>query len=89
MKPLISCLMVTQPGRERTIRKALACFRRQTYEPRELVIVHDASGRSGSLPWDDRECLLDRFLRRSADAARIVRVESGKSLGELGILTTR
>ena len=39
MKPLISCLMVTQPGRETTIRKALACFRRQTYEPRELVVV--------------------------------------------------
>lgn len=38
---MISCLMVTRPGRERHLRASLACFAGQTVAERELVIVHD------------------------------------------------
>ena len=73
MPPLISCLMVTQPGREPLIRKAIACFRRQTYEHRELIIVHDACSDTDAF---------GQFLQEEA-AARIVRSEPGRTLGEL------
>ncbi len=77
MKPLISCLMVTQPGRETLVRKAVACFRRQTYERRELVVVHDAPGSDALKP------SFEQFLRSEAEFARIIGCEAGKSLGEL------
>lgn len=75
MPPLISCLMVTQPNRKLLIQKSVACFRRQTYEPCELVIVHDVASRPG--------CSFERFLRETAPSARIVSAEPGMSLGEL------
>jgi len=78
VRPLISCLMVTQPGRETLIRRAIACFERQTYERRELVVVHDAPNATG----DGRDSLA-RFLRTEAESARIVSAEPGRSLGEL------
>ncbi len=78
MKPMISCLMVTQSGREPLIRKAHACFRRQTYERRELVVVHDAPRQSS-----DKERSFDHFLQTELEPARIVSAESGMSLGEL------
>ena len=82
MNPLISCLMVTQPGREALIRKAIACYRRQTYEPRELVIVHDASADEPSTKGEQGSSF-EQFIRTEAPFARIVRCESGQSLGEL------
>lgn len=78
MKPLISCLMVTQPGREPLIRKAIACFHHQTYEPRQLVIVHDAPVEAAR-----HADPFEQFLQAEATFARIVHAERGKSLGEL------
>src|SRR5271156_3284773 len=39
--PLVSCLMVTR-GDRRTIKYALECYRRQTYNNREMIIVVDS-----------------------------------------------
>jgi glycosyltransferase involved in cell wall biosynthesis len=38
---MISCLLVTSPGREAHIRASMTCFAGQTVAQRELVIVHD------------------------------------------------
>lgn len=46
-RPKVSCLMVTA-DRRRFVRRALLCYRRQTYPRRELVIVDD-----GNEPLDD------------------------------------
>ncbi len=37
----VSALMVTQPGRVDSVRDAMVCFAAQSYEDRELVVVHD------------------------------------------------
>jgi glycosyltransferase involved in cell wall biosynthesis len=42
VRPLVSCLCVTRE-RVALLRRAIACFQAQTYEPREMVIVHDAT----------------------------------------------
>lgn len=39
--PLVSCLCITQPGRERFLAEAVACFEAQDYPNKELVIVND------------------------------------------------
>ena len=39
-KPLVSCLMLTMPGREKWRELALECFDAQTYPNRELLIVN-------------------------------------------------
>lgn len=39
--PLVSCLCITQPGRESLLEQAIACFGAQTYPNTELVIVTD------------------------------------------------
>lgn len=82
MKPLISCLMVTQPGREPLARKAVDCFRRQTYERCELVIVPDATKMESVDPGGERNTF-EQFLHETADDARVVWTPPGKSLGEL------
>jgi len=41
--PMVSCMMVTNGDRE-VIRHALECYRRQTYENRELVVVTHPDG---------------------------------------------
>ncbi len=74
MPPLISCLMVTQPGRATLIQKAVACFHRQTYEQRELVIVHDSHSNADAF---------GQFLQTEIESARIVSAEPGRTLGEL------
>ncbi len=38
---MISCVMITQPGRTRLLSKAVADFSAQTFADRELLIVHD------------------------------------------------
>jgi glycosyltransferase involved in cell wall biosynthesis len=40
ISPLVSCLMVTR-GDRRSVKYALECYRRQTYENRELIIAVD------------------------------------------------
>ncbi|MDX2253292.1 MAG: glycosyltransferase family A protein [Nitrospira sp.] len=38
---MISCLCITQPGREEFLKQAIACFNEQTFPDKELVIVED------------------------------------------------
>jgi len=38
---MISCVCLTIPGRTEFLKRAIECFRRQTYKERELVIVAD------------------------------------------------
>jgi O-antigen biosynthesis protein len=54
---LISCICLTLAGREAFLRRAVDCFRRQTYHRRELVIVNDPDCEwvhdcVRGLPWD-------------------------------------
>lgn len=72
--PLISCLMVTG-NRSRLARRALECFRSQTYANRELVIIDDGA--------EDYEPM----LRTYRDSCKIhyhrVLPEEGRFLGGL------
>lgn len=53
-RPLVSCMMVTRDRREFAL-QAIRYFQRQTYEPRELVIVDDGRDHlRACLPPDDR-----------------------------------
>ena len=72
MRPLVSCLCVT---RERVpmLRRAVACFAAQTYEPRELVVVHD---RTDAATRDYLACVGDPRVRPVA-------YEPGPALGAL------
>lgn len=45
----VSCLMVTQPGREEMAHQALSDFHAQSYPDREIVIVHDDGRPLGEL----------------------------------------
>ncbi|MET4575801.1 glycosyltransferase family A protein [Ottowia thiooxydans] len=38
---IISCITITQPGRLHLLRESVGDFARQTYEARELIILHD------------------------------------------------
>lgn len=78
---LISCVMVTRVARLEKIAQSVADFLSQTYELRELVIIHD-----GSLDDHDRivqvvESLSQRFPRRSPIAVH--RVGAQATLGAL------
>lgn len=46
--PLVICLCLTMKGREKFLRRAIDCFRRQTYRNRELLIVSDGEAVSPS-----------------------------------------
>lgn len=73
---MISCLMVTQPGREQACDASVASFAAQDFSPRELVIVHDGpdafNERLGALAeqWSDLEI-------------SIYQLTPGKTLGSL------
>ena len=73
---MISCLMVTQSGRENQVTAAMECFARQTFEQKQLIVVHDGP------------VAFDQFLRNLADDRpdldiRIFAVETGHTLGAL------
>jgi glycosyltransferase involved in cell wall biosynthesis len=72
-RPKVSCLMVTA-DRRRFVRRALLCYRRQTYPHRELVIVDD-----GREPLDD---LLTGFAPGEVLYHRLAR-NPGNVLGRL------
>src|ERR1039458_10394593 len=40
--PLVTCLCLTMAGRSEFLKRAIDCFLRQTYAPRELLIVPDS-----------------------------------------------
>ena len=45
MQPLISCVCLTIPGRAHFLRRAVECFRKQTWENRELIVVAEPDQR--------------------------------------------
>ena len=51
-RPLVTCLMPTADRRE-FVPRALDCFLKQDYEPRELLIIDDGTDRIGDLVPDD------------------------------------
>lgn len=69
--PLVSCLMVTR-GDPARVRAAIACFRRQTYRDKELVVVSSAAGVE-----------LQRLVETSGSDIRLIQAEKGLSLGLL------
>lgn len=69
--PLISCLMVTR-GDPARVRLSIEQFRRQTYAPRELVIICDEMTEA-----------LDALAAEAGDNVRLVPAGPGLTLGEL------
>jgi len=73
---MISCLTVTQQGREDLLRNSIYCFAQQSVAKRELVVVHDGG---------------DQFHRRilaisdrySDQKINVVQIPHGRSLGYL------
>lgn len=74
--PMISALMVTQPGRETLSRISMMDFARQDHPHRELVVVHD--GRA-----DHHRRLTAMASRFSRDLIRVVHTGPGQTLGAL------
>jgi glycosyltransferase involved in cell wall biosynthesis len=75
----VSCLCITQPGRESMLERAMSDFARQSYAHRELVVVHDADA-----VWHaDCEALAARFRNAHGCDIRVVEASAGLSLGEL------
>jgi glycosyltransferase involved in cell wall biosynthesis len=75
----VSCLCVTQPGREKMLERAMSDFVRQHYAHRELVIMHDADD-----AWHaDCEALAASFRDAQDCDIRVFRASAGLSLGEL------
>ncbi len=76
---LVSCLTVTQPGRETGLYAALNDFARQSYLNRELIVLHD-----GDANWDARcTAIADDIRARTSCIIHIHAVSPGKRLGEL------
>jgi glycosyltransferase involved in cell wall biosynthesis len=70
--PAVSCLMVTR-GDRWTIKYALECYRRQTYENRELVIAVDA---------ENYERVLESVRQSNIREASVFAVDSHLTLGD-------
>jgi glycosyltransferase involved in cell wall biosynthesis len=77
--PLVSCLMVTQPVGARLphFRQALADYLRQTYAPRELVVVLDRGDAA------TREAFLAHVGSLARDDVRVVEPPEKLTLGAL------
>ncbi len=74
--PPVSCLVVTQPGREALLADSLACLGRQRYPQIELVLVHDGG--------DSFDAAVRELAGRVPVAnRRVVRAEGGLPLGAL------
>jgi len=71
-KPLVSCVCVTR-NRVPMLRRAVACFRAQTYQPRELVILYETD--------DLATCAYVETLREPM--IRLVASRAGIPLGAL------
>ncbi len=68
-KPLVSCLMVTR-NRTRLARRALKCFAKQTWTPKELVVVDDGSEDYEPILAPFRDRFPIRYHRLKADPSR-------------------
>jgi glycosyltransferase involved in cell wall biosynthesis len=74
--PLVSCVCITQPGREPWLFEAIADFSRQTYPKKELVILHDGP--------TALTVAIEKQARTYPDARiRVLPVPAGQTLGEL------
>lgn len=83
--PLVSCLTVTQPGRQRSLARAIGDFYRQLYPLKELVLLHD-----GDIEWHQtceslvEQARLEYGLQSSGSHQLVhVRTEARESLGAL------
>jgi hypothetical protein len=77
--PKVSCLTVTQAGRERMLERAIGDFAAQTYPNRELLILHD-----GDNAWHGTcEALAENARALNSVSINIVRERQRKTLGEL------
>jgi glycosyltransferase involved in cell wall biosynthesis len=72
---MISCLMVTQPNRLALAARAIADFAVQTWDERELVVVHDGN--------HSFTAELETIAARVSAHIRIVSEKPGRSLGTL------
>jgi hypothetical protein len=77
--PKVSCLTITQPGRETMLERAIGDFARQTYLPREQIILHDG---------DDAfhrtcESMIVTITESFSCHIEVRRTVTGKTLGEL------
>jgi len=72
---MISCLMVTQPGRLALARLAIADFAAQTHRERELLVLHDGDA--------DLHAELERAAATHGAAIRVLRQPARATLGSL------
>lgn len=70
---MISCLMVTQQGRERHVSNSIRCFAEQTLQNNQLVVTHDGDSRF-------HNSLLVLAKSYPDQSIRIVRQESASTL---------
>jgi glycosyltransferase involved in cell wall biosynthesis len=85
--PLVSCVMATTQARRPFLSQAIKYFQRQTYAPKELIVVDDPGGSSSEPPID-----MIAPVRESAPAVRYVQTGTKLSLGSklnLGISEAR
>lgn len=74
--PTVSCLTITQDGRQQWLEHAIGDFLRQSWPNRELVIVHDGSNSCHQT--------IESLVPSAPSApVRVVKVPEGLSLGEL------
>jgi glycosyltransferase involved in cell wall biosynthesis len=84
---MISCVTITQPGRNRLLAEAVADFSAQTFADRELLIVHDGEAAFGA----DVNAIVTQFSSRAAATIRVISASNTPrfSLGELRNIATR
>jgi glycosyltransferase involved in cell wall biosynthesis len=73
---MISCLTITQPGREELLALSIRCFAEQSFSPRELIVVHD--GGDGF-----HEVILRLLDSHKELDVRVCQLEQGFNLGTL------
>lgn len=73
---MISCLTITQPGREQLLADCLHCFAHQSFEARELVIIHDGGD-------NFHDVILRLVAQYPRLQIRVSKITSGHSLGYL------
>lgn len=70
--PSVVCVMVTQAGRERLARAAVACFRRQTWTSKNLLIVNTGPPVLGEPEVGERELIVEQGSLKLSDLRNLV-----------------